>query len=104
MFVGNSATGLSAAQLGQIEFVNPSGFPPGRYAAQLLPTGELVPTQQTALSFSALGNRLLLTWPGGLILQGATNVSGPYADVRSANSPFIAWSTNAPQQFFRLRH
>jgi len=44
VFFGNSASGLSSPQLGNVGFVNPAGFPEGMYHAQILPTGEVVPT------------------------------------------------------------
>jgi hypothetical protein len=101
--VGSSSNGLTAAQLAQVQFINPSGFAAGRYAAQILPTGEIVPAQAAVLLEGIDARNLVLTWPGGLILQNATNVSGPYLDVGSARSPF-SWDTaSAPQQFFRLR-
>jgi fibronectin-binding autotransporter adhesin len=42
LYFGNSAAGLTAAQLAQIHFLDPSGFAPGVYPAQILGTGELV--------------------------------------------------------------
>jgi len=42
IFFGASASGLTASQLAEITFVDPDGYAPGNYAAQLLPTGELV--------------------------------------------------------------
>jgi Immunoglobulin domain/Peptidase_C39 like family/WD40-like Beta Propeller Repeat len=40
---GSNSAGLSSAQVGQIRFVNPPGFPAGSYAAAILGTGEVVP-------------------------------------------------------------
>jgi hypothetical protein len=104
IFVGGTASSLSAAQLAQVQFVNPAGVPRGKYAARMLSTGEIVPMQETVLAISALQNGLLLTWPGGLSLQSATNVVGPYSDVPAAMSPLTYSTTNFPYQFFRLRH
>ncbi len=42
IFFGASASGLTPSQLSEITFVDPDGYAPGTYAAQLLPTGELV--------------------------------------------------------------
>jgi hypothetical protein len=44
-----------------------------------------------------------MSWPSGWILQSATNVAGPYSDVTGATSPYSYNTTQAPQQFFRLR-
>jgi len=43
VFFGNSAAGLSTAQLAQVGFVNPTGFPAGTYPAKILASGEVVP-------------------------------------------------------------
>jgi autotransporter-associated beta strand protein len=40
---GSSSSGLSAAQVGQLRFVNPPGFPAGSYVAAILSAGEVVP-------------------------------------------------------------
>jgi autotransporter-associated beta strand protein len=42
IFFGNSASGLLAANVAEIQFLNPAGFAPGTYGAQMLSTGELV--------------------------------------------------------------
>jgi hypothetical protein len=39
---GTSSGGLTGVQLALVQFVDPAGFLPGTYAAQLLSTGELV--------------------------------------------------------------
>lgn len=43
LFFGNSTAGLASGQLSAVVFVNPLGFDPGSYAANILSTGELVP-------------------------------------------------------------
>ncbi len=54
------------------------------------------------LTFTNSGaGQLGLNWPGGT-LQSATNVSGPYADLTNAVSPYLVPMTTA-QQFFRVR-
>jgi hypothetical protein len=103
-FAGTSSAGLTAAQLAQLEFVNPAGFLAGRYAARILTTGEIVPISSTSLSLTRATSQFVLTWPGGLILQSATNVRGPYSDLPAASSPFTNNFAQGPQQFFRLRH
>jgi len=45
---------------------------------------------------------VVLEWTGGGTLQSATNVTGPYADVAGATSPYSAPATEA-QQYFRVR-
>lgn len=40
---GASASGLSAQQLSEVQFLNPAGLPNGIYGAKILSTGELVP-------------------------------------------------------------
>ena len=55
-----------------------------------------------SLSLTNLGNsQLQLNWGGG-ILQGATNVAGPYIDISNASAPYMISTTNA-QQFYRVR-
>src|SRR5205823_11901360 len=41
-----------------------------------------------ALSFTHLGSNLVLTWTGAWPLLSATNVTGPYAPVAGATSPY----------------
>jgi len=106
LFFGNSASGLTTAQLQQIQFSNPSGLPPGSWFAKLLPTGELVPTEQPTMTLSLSGTGFVVQWPpnGGYVLQAATNANGPFEDVPNAVDPF---TNNAPQsssRFFRMRH
>ena len=101
--VGTNGSGLSVAQLAQTAFVNPAGFASGTYGARILATGEVVPTQSAFLSLARVGQQLVLTWPGALTLQSATNVSGPYTDVTGVSSPFTNPVSTLPKQFFRLR-
>ena len=103
LFVGSSTSGLSATQLSQVQFVNPAGFSPGKYAAHILSTGEIVPVTATMLGVTLSRPQLVLNWPGGLVLQSATNVSGPFSDL-SASSPFTNPVPAPPRMFFRLRH
>lgn len=102
IFFGNDASALTAAQLAQIQFVNPGGFPPGSYPAQLLSTGELIPVARPTLQAARTGSALVFTWPGNFQLLSATNVAGPYATVSGATSPWTNYFTQ-PQQFFRLQ-
>jgi len=100
---GNNSSGLTPAQLRQMVFVNPAGFPAGAYPAQILDTGEVVPVQRPMLLFSRNPNGLILNWSSGFVLQGATNVQGPYSDVTNATSPYTNLGFQLPRQFFRLR-
>jgi hypothetical protein len=104
LLFGNNSSGLTPAQLLQVVFVNPAGFPPGAYPAEMLATGEVVPAQLPMLLSSRNRNGFILNWSGGFVLQSATNVQGPYSDVTNATSPYTNSSFQFPRQFFRLRH
>ena len=99
IYFGNNASGLSAAQLAQIQFENPGGSA-GTYPATILSTGEIVPTRFLAAQKN--GNTLQISWASGTTLQSATNVAGPYLDVSGASSPYNV-SFSGPAHFFRLR-
>ncbi len=105
LFFGNSASGLLPSELQQIQFINPSGLPPGTWFAKLLPTGELVPTTQPLMTASLSGTKLLVQWPAlnGFVLQAATNPGGPFEDIPNAPDPFTNDLAQFPQRFFRLR-
>jgi hypothetical protein len=100
---GNDQSGVTASQLAQIRFVNPVGFPPGEFFAQILETGEVVPKPRPTLALSQNGTNFVLNWTSDFILQTATNVSGPYEDVPTAISPYTNEVTENSQHFFRLR-
>jgi len=101
---GNNGSALTAAQLGQIQFVNPAGFAPGTYPARILSTGEVIPAPAPTLGFRNNGANLVLNWPGNFILQSATNIVGPYLDITNATSPYTFDTSQFPIQFFRLRN
>jgi hypothetical protein len=103
LFFGNSGSGLTQAQLLQIQFSNPAGFPAGLYPAQLLASGEVVPAPRPVLLSSGNRSGFILNWGGGFVLQSATNVQGPYSDVTNATSPYTIPGLQLPRQFFRLR-
>ncbi len=46
VFFGNSATGLTPGQVGNVSFLNPAGFSPGTYGSMLLGNGEMVPVPE----------------------------------------------------------
>ncbi|MGN6643063.1 MAG: hypothetical protein ACTHKU_08685 [Verrucomicrobiota bacterium] len=102
LIFGTSASGLTAAQLSRIQFVNPGGFPVGRYPARMLGTGEVVPAPLPTLLFSWSQNNLILMWTGMFVLQSSTNVLGPYTNVVGATSPYNSGAAVFPTQFFRL--
>jgi hypothetical protein len=102
IFVGDSSTGLTRAQVSQIVFESPAGLPPGHYPAKLLSTGELVPSTIPTLAFVRSRFAVLFFWPSPFVLQTATAAAGPYVDVIGASSPY-PMLLDAPQRFFRLR-
>jgi hypothetical protein len=102
LIFGNSASGLTPAQLQQIRFVGLAG-PSATGFAKILPSGEVVPTAVPALTMALLGTNLVVNWPtGNFVLQAATNASGPFMDVAPA-SPYTNDVTQFPRRFFRLK-
>jgi len=101
IYVGSNAQGLTAAQLRQITFANPGGFPAGVYIARILSTGELVPKPGPSLTYAKSGNRLVLNWPNGYSLMTSTNVTGPW-NFLTAVSPYTN-SFSGPRRFFLIR-
>ena len=68
---GTNQYGLTAAQLQRIHFINPAGYSPGDYAAQILSTGEVWPSGPASGDFTndwtgADGNWHDLTWSLGV--------------------------------------
>jgi hypothetical protein len=56
------------------------------------------------LNIFQISTNLVLQWPNAFILQTATNISGPYADVFGAFNPYTNPITaDEPPHFFRLR-
>jgi hypothetical protein len=101
IFFGTNSPGLSAAQLSKMVFMDPYGWPPGTYPAQILSTGEVVPVPLPILSMTRSSNALILSWPGNYQLLTATNVMGPYFPIPAATSPFTNPFT-ACEQYFRV--
>ena len=99
--VGNDGSGLNASQMRQLQFVNPSGFAPGLYAAQILGNGEIVPAQPAELTATLIPNGLVLTWPATYHLLSATNVTGPYLPVSGASTPWTN-SFSQTKEFFMI--
>jgi len=96
---GSNSSGLTAQQVSQIQFVNPSGVS-GVFPAAILPTGEVVPAR--LLVSQRTSNGFTLQWGRGS-LQSATNVVGPYQDVPGATNPYSV-SFTEPRHFFRLKY
>ncbi len=102
VYFGADARGLSTSQLAQVRFVNPSGFAPGYYAAQITSDGEIVPVPRPELQTAISGGALVLSWSGEAQLLSAPAAAGPYQPVSGAISPYAVDTTAAPQQFFKL--
>jgi hypothetical protein len=100
---GEDESGLTAAQLSQIRFVNPEGFSTGEYRAEILGTGEVVPSTSGMIVSTQEAGKLVLNWSGTVSLQMSTNVAGPYEDVQNATPPFYCDLNSAGQMFFRLK-
>jgi FtsP/CotA-like multicopper oxidase with cupredoxin domain len=62
----------------------------------------LVAPPHPVLSASMSGGQLTISWSGGGVLQYADQVTGPWNDVDSATSPYLA-PTDGPQGFYRVR-
>lgn len=101
IFHGGSA-GLTQRQLQQIKFVNPIGFPAGEYLAQILGTGEIVPSVTRQISIQANGGALVVNWSDNQALQGSNNVEGPYVDI-ATQPPYTADVNAYTRLFLRLR-
>jgi len=56
------------------------------------------------ISVSLRDNDAVLTWPGQGVLQSSTNVTGGYADLNGAISPYTNSIRSVSQVFFRLRN
>jgi len=103
IFFGSNASALTGPQLARIRFVNPGGFAPGSYSAQLLSTGELVPVPRPTLQTARSGSALVVTWSGNYQLLSASNVFGPYQPVLGAASPYTNDMRAYRQRFFKLQ-
>ena len=55
------------------------------------------------LTITQAGGTITLTWPGCCALQQANQVTGSYADVPGATSPYTVPQPLASQKFYRLR-
>jgi hypothetical protein len=59
---------------------------------------------QAALTITPSGNNVIVTWPGGGMLQQAGTVTGPYADVLGAASPHTNSVVGGTNRFYRLKY
>src|SRR5207237_5292783 len=59
IYFGNNRGGLSPGQLAKVRFLNPAGRQ-GEYAAQILSTGEVVPSP--SVQSARYGSNLVLSW------------------------------------------
>jgi hypothetical protein len=82
-----------------------AGYPPDLYLAKILNTGEVVPSEVVppSILLTRQESSFVLDWPPGWVLQSATNVVGPYADVPDSTPPSTNDVTTMAQRFFRLR-
>jgi fibronectin-binding autotransporter adhesin len=55
VYFGSFSSGLTPAQVAEVRFVDPAGFDPGTYAAQILPTGEITAVPEPGAALSLLG-------------------------------------------------
>ncbi|MFQ3670029.1 MAG: autotransporter-associated beta strand repeat-containing protein [Verrucomicrobiia bacterium] len=62
LYIGTTNLGVTASQLSQIKFIDPIGFAPGTYAAQILATGEIVPIPEPTTILVGLALLLLAAW------------------------------------------
>lgn len=56
------------------------------------------------ISLTRTGDDVVVSWFGNFVLQSATDVTGPYADVLAATSPYTNAISSANAGFFRLRN
>jgi hypothetical protein len=62
-----------------------------------------VSAQSPSIQILKTTNNITLFFPYGWILQGATNMGGPWNDVPGASTVYTV-TNNVPQQFFRTRY
>lgn len=54
------------------------------------------------ITFNHTGSTLCPTWPGGITLQAAPDLTGAFTNVPNATSPLIITNLSGPQCFYRL--
>ncbi len=100
MFSTNSS-GLTEQQLSCTYFVNPAGLTPGRYRAQILDTGEIVPDGRVIVP-AVCPEGLVLKWFGPYTVETSANLVGPYTKLTGITSPWTNSVTQNATRFFRL--
>jgi hypothetical protein len=104
IYFGTNRSGLTSAQLSQIRFRDPEGFAPGEYPAKQRLTGEIVPIEWPVVSMARSGGEIVVQWPAGCVLQSATNVLGPFADVAGASGSLYRTAVGREaEMYFRAR-
>jgi hypothetical protein len=88
----SEVTGASSPYL-----YNPASGPMQFFRLQ---TAATVPSLSVALA----GRRVIISWQGSATLQSAPRLTGPWADVTGAASPYNWDPSSGPMQFFRLRN
>lgn len=116
LFFGSTASGLTGAQLNQIRFANPAGFPPGTTRAKILDTGEVVPASNASETVAltspksqngALEFKVQSAVPGNsYAVEVSTNLTEwqVLTNVTPTNATFqiTAPTANAPHAFYRM--
>ncbi|HOX59446.1 MAG TPA: immunoglobulin domain-containing protein, partial [Candidatus Paceibacterota bacterium] len=74
---GSAASGLTSAQVGQIRFANPPGFPAGDYAAAMLGTGEVVPATAPPIITTQPADRVAVVGESASFTVTATGTPAP---------------------------
>ena len=109
---GSNNSGLSAAQVSQVRFANPPGFPAGSYAAAILSSGEVVPvTPPTLCGAARAGNGQFQFSLVGVLgcpydVLTSTDLSN-WTVLQTIPSPFTFTDTNTsafPHRFYRAQH
>ena len=77
MVFGGNNSGLTAAQVSQIRFANPPGFPPGAWAATILSTGETVPLTAAPAISTQLQDRIAVMGDSVSFTCAATGTPPP---------------------------
>ncbi len=102
VFFGNNSTGLTASQLAQIVFEDPTGSPKGKFPARILANGEIVPGSPS-LACSIAGRTLVISWSGDARLYSSTNAAGPFLPIPATSTGRFETQFTDPRRFFLLR-
>ena len=74
---GSASSALSSAQVSQIRFASPPGFPTGTYAAVILSTGEVVPLTASPKISAQPGGQIVIAGNSALFTVAATGTPAP---------------------------